>query len=332
MIMKKLIYLFCVLISFNSCEKSEDTPSNLNTDFNQKILDGYFVKSIAFDKQGNTWIGTFKQGLIKYNSSETTVYNSLNSIIPDTSVIYDIAVDSRNNIWISCEGLIKYDGNSFIQYNSKNTPIPEDFVESIAIDSKDNIWFTSCRFRQGGIVKYDGTNWTIYTPDNSNLPVNSVKSIAIDNNDNVWLALSEIVNDSYLVKISNTNWTIYTSNDLGFSPYYFGNIQINSKNQLCGAIDYSLSSMGANQGPQVFIFNGETSEQLQYDSISNIKSITVDNEDNIWCIGYGGYAVYDGQNWTIDDSSFRDVSVFAIEQSQDNKIWIGTGDGIYIND
>ena len=76
--------------------------------------------------------------------------------------------------------------------------------------------------------------------------------------------------------------------------------------------------MGANQGPQVFIFNGETTEQLQYDSISGIKSITVDSEDNIWCIGYGGYAVY--------------VSVFAIEQSQDNKIWIGTGDGIYIND
>ena len=339
--MKKLIYLFSILISLNSCEKlninpenfnSDFNPGNLNTDFNQKILDGYFIKSIAFDHQGNAWIGTFKQGLIKHNSNGITIFNSANSIIPDTSVIYDIAVDSKDNIWISCEGLIKYDGNDFIQYNSTNTPIPEDFVYSIAIDSKDNIWFTSCRFRQGGIVKYDGSNWTVYTPDNSDLPVNSVKSIAIDKNDNVWLALSEIVNDSYLVRISNSHWTIYTSDDIGFSPYYFGNIQINNKNHLCGAIDYSLSSSGTNQGPQVFMFDGSTTKQLQNDSISNIRSITVDKENNIWCISYGGYAIFDGENWTIDNSSFKEHSVFAIEQARDNKIWIGTGNGIYIND
>jgi len=329
--MKRLIYLFSILISLSPCEKPDNNPKDLQTDFNQKILDGYFVTSIAFDNKGNVWIGTFKQGLIKYNSNGTIIYNSSNSIITDTSVIYDIAVDSKNNIWISCEGLIKYDGNNFTQFNSTNTTIPEDFVVSIAIDSRDNIWFTSCRFRQGGIVKYDGNNWTVFTPDNSDLPVNSVKSIAIDNNDNVWLALSEAVNNSYLVKISNNNWTIFTSNDLGFSPYYFGNIQINSKNELCGAIDYSLSSIMANHGPQVFKFDGKITDQLQFDSISNVKSITVDNEDNIWCITYNGYAVFDGVNWTIDDSSFKE-SVFAIEQAPDNKIWIGTGDGIYIND
>lgn len=330
--MKKLICYLTIWISLSSCEKSTDNPDKLHNDFNQNILDGYFVKSIAFDKHDNAWIGTFNQGLIKYNSGKTIVYNSENSIVPDSSVIYDIEVDSKNNVWISCKGLLKYDGNNFTHYNSSNTPIPEDFVESIAIDSKDHVWFSSSRFRQGGVVKYDGAIWTVYTPDNSDLPVNSVKSVAIDKNDNVWLALSEIVGYAYLVKISNNTWTIYTSADLGFSPYYFGNIQINSQNKVCGAIDYSLSSMITNNGPQVFIFDGESSEKLQYDSISNIKSITVDNQDNIWCIGYGGYAVYNGQKWTIDYSSFKEESVFAIEQATDDKIWIGTGDGIYISD
>jgi len=186
-------------------------------------------------------------------------------------------------------------------------------------------------FRQGGIVKYDGIDWKVYTPDNSDLPVNFVQSIAIDKDDNVWLALNEIVNEAYLVKISGDNWTIYTSTYLGFKPYYFGNIRINSQNRLCGAIDYSLSSMITNNGPQVFIFDGAYSEQLQYDSISNIKFITVDNENNIWCGAYGGYAVFNGEKWIIDNSSFKEESVFAIEQSLDNKIWIGTGDGIFIN-
>jgi ligand-binding sensor domain-containing protein len=329
--MKRILILLAIGISLYSCEKGDENPK-LNTVFNRQILDGYFIKSIAFDNLGNAWIGTFKQGLIRYNTSETVIYNSTNSIISDTSVIYDIAVDSKNNIWISCEGLIKFDGSDFTKYNSVNTPMPEDFISSIAIDSKDNIWFSSSRWRQGGLVKYDNSNWTVYTPDNSELPVNLVQSITIDKNDDVWLALNEIVNDAYLVKIANNNWTIYTSSDLGFTPYYLGNIEINSQNKLCGAIDYSLSSMWINNGPQVFIYNGISTEQLQFDNESNITFITVDNEDNIWCGTYDGYAVYHGQKWTIDNSSFKEEGVFVIEQSPDNKIWIGTSDGIYIND
>ena len=82
------------------------------------------------------------KGLLKYNSNGITVYNSANSIIRDENPIWDIAVDSKDNVWIGCEGLIKYNGNEFIHYNSTNTSIPEDVVFSIAIDSKDHIWFT----------------------------------------------------------------------------------------------------------------------------------------------------------------------------------------------
>lgn len=330
--MKNKIYLFILFIFIASCEKVKDDFQSMQMDFNKKILAGYFIKSIAFDTDGNAWIGTFKQGLIKYNSNGITVYNSSNSIIPDSSVIYDIAVDSKDNVWISCNGLIKYDGKDFIQYNSENTPIPEDFIGSIAIDSKDNVWFSSSRFRQGGFGKFDGQNWIIYTPENSELPVNFVQSIDIDNNDNVWIAFSEIVNDAYLIKISNENWTTYTSADLGFTPYYFGNIQVNSKNELCGAIDYSLSSTISNLGPQVFIFDGESAQQLEFDSISNLKFITIDNEDNIWCAGYGVLAFFDGENWSIDQNSFKENGIFAIEQSLDGNIWIGTGEGVYISD
>lgn len=332
--MRKLICVLIIVISLCSCDKSDDNhkvPGNINTNFDQKILNGYFVTSIAFDSKGNAWIGTFKQGLIKYNSQETIVYDSSNSLIPANSVIWDIAVDSKGNVWIGCEGLIKFDGENFTLYNSQNTTIPEDFVYSIDIDSKDNIWFTSCRFRQGGIVKYDGTKWKVYTPDNSELPVNFVHSIAIDNNDNIWLALGEIVTQTYFVKISGDKWTTYTVADLGFSPYYIGNIQISSYNEICASVDYSLSSTWVNSGPQVFVFDGNTSMQLQFDSITKIKSIKVDNEDNIWCNTYNGYAVYNWDIWVVDDSIFKDIGSFTIEQSLDNRIWIGTGDGVFIN-
>jgi ligand-binding sensor domain-containing protein len=329
--MRKLVFILAFVFSLNSCEKTSHVGTP-DTNFKLKILDGYFIKSIAFDSKGNAWIGTFKQGLIKYNPQETVIFNSENSNLPSNSVIWDIAVDSKDNVWIGCEGLIKYDGNKFTHFNTTNSPVPEDFVYSIAIDSKDNIWFTSCRFKEGGFVKFDGTNWEIYTPDNSDLPVNSVKSITIDNYDNVWLALSEIVNNTYLIKISGTNWKKYTSEDLGFVPYYFGNIDINSQNKICGAIDYSLSSLGINPGPQVFVFDGQNSEQLRINDNARIISLTVDHEDNIWCALSGGYAVYNGEQWIVDDSAYRESGVFTIKQSGDNMIWLGTGDGIFIND
>jgi len=333
--MKNITLISVLLISLTSCEKAtflDNSPGNPDTSFDTKILDGYFVKSIAFDSKGNAWIGTFKQGLIKYNPRETIIYNSSNSILPAGMVIWDIAVDSKDNVWIGCDGIIKYDGNKFTHYNTSNSPIPEDFVYSIAIDSKDNVWFTSCRFREGGFVRFDGNDWEVFTPDNSDLPVNSVKGIAIDSDDNVWLALSEVVNNTYLIKISGTNWKTFTSEDLGFVPYYFTNIDINSQNKICGAIDYSLSSLGINPGPQVFIFDEHYTEQLRISDMARIKSLTVDDEDNIWCSMSGGYAVFNGEGWNVDDSTFRESSVFTIKQATDKRIWLGTGDGIFIND
>jgi ligand-binding sensor domain-containing protein len=332
--MRNIFCLMMIAIVLASCEKSSinhKTNGDPNTTFDTKILSGYFVISIAFDSKGNAWIGTFKQGLIKYNSRETTVYNSSNSLIPANAVISDIAIDSKDNVWIGCEGLIKYDGNKFSLYNSKNTIIPEDFVHSIDIDSKDNIWFTSCRFREGGIVKYDGINWEVFTPENSDLPVNLIQSLAIDHNDNVWLALGETVTQTYLVKISGKGWTTYSGDDIGFAPYYLGDIVINSQNEVCASIDYSLSSSFIHSGPKAFVFDGNYSVRLDPGSETMIRSLKVDNEDNIWCNTFNGFAVYNWDKWTINDSIFKDMGSFTIEQAPDKKIWIGTGDGIYIN-
>lgn len=331
--MKKLIYLFCLLIVFGSCRKQNDSPDALNTNFNHKILDGYFVTAIAFDHLGNAWIGTFKQGLIKYGADGIVVYNSTNSIISATAIINDIAVDSKNNVWIGADGLYKFDGSSFKVYNTANKTIPEDYVPSVAIDSKDNVWFSSCRMGTGGVVKYDGTNWNLYTPANSVLPVNFVKSITIDKNDNVWLAFTQTVLQTYLAKISKDIWTVYSNKELGFSPYYYGSIKTDSKNQLWGAIDYSLSSMSSNKRPMAFVFNGNSATQYQNDdNWFGFWSITIDNKDRIWGIDIYGYTVYDGTKWITDHETFKDNSLFTIEQAPDGKMWMGTSTGVYIND
>lgn len=339
--MKNLGFLFCLLVFMHSCKKSDDQIPIVNTPFDKMVLEGYDATSIAFDKSGNAWMGTYNWNgtynnpeLIRYNkaSEEIIIYNSSNSIIEEGTFIWDIEVDNQGNIWIGSDGIIKFDGNTFSKYNSKNSPIPVDFVHSITVDPEDNIWFSSSSHLEGGLVKYDGTNWTVYTPENTVMPYNGVKSIAIDKNNNLWLALYRAVTESCLVKIANDNWKTYTSNELGFTPFLFGNIQINSKNQICGAIDYTFSDSQNIHDPQIFIFDEKNTMQLQCDTVLNITKIVVDREDNIWGMSRNAYVMYNGTGWTIDDTTFNNLTINTIELSNEGNVWIGTDNGVYIND
>jgi ligand-binding sensor domain-containing protein len=328
--MRNIICSVIILVIVISCDKSDrPEPENIEIRDYQKILDNYFVTSIAFDKLGNAWIGTFHTELIKYNSADTIVFDSNNSVLPSSGMISDIAIDSKNNIWIACDKLIKYDGHSFTAYNDKNLNISKIISSPIAIDSKDNIWFVS-----KGVVNYDGTTFNFFESENSKLPGKVVYDIAIDRNDVVWLSengKNVNSNDCYIVKISDDDWTIYGSNELGFTPYYLDNIRTNSKNQVCGNINYSFSSEINDKGPKAFIFDGHKCEMLYYrnDSTKRFNLLSISRDDKIRFGGNNGaYYVYDGINWFMDDTTFK--SIFAIEQSNDGKIWIGTGNGIFI--
>lgn len=333
--MKKIICILCIAAFCYSCDKMEQEQEIRG--FKLESLDGYVVQAIAFDSKGNAWIGTFKKGIIRYNENENEIvlYNSENSILPEDLILWDIAVDRNDNVWIGADGLWKFDGKKFTHYNSQNTAMPEDVVWSIAVDSKNNIWFASCRFNQGGLVKYDGRTWTAYTPDNSPLPTNSVKGIAIDKSDNIWLSLSDYVSRSSLVKISNDTWTVYGEKELGFMPYYMGGIQFDSKNRLWGAIDYSLSSAMVGHSPHFFIFDGKQTTQLSCGNnirVGGRPQITIDNRDNVWCFGIGmASGVWIGEQWKqFDNSVLGGLNPWIIKEDPKGRLWFGTESGIYI--
>ena len=331
--MKKVISILCIAAFFYSCDKIEQEARG----FKLESLDGYVVKAIDFDSKGNAWIGTQGKGFIRYNENENEIvlYNSENSILPKDFVLWDIAVDRNDNVWIGADGLWKFDGKNFTHYNSQNTTMPEDVVWSIAVDSENNIWFASCRFNQGGLVKYDGRTWTTYTPDNSPLPTNSIKGIAIDKSDNIWLSLSDYVTRSSLVKISNDTWTVYGEKELGFMPYYMGGIQFDSKNRLWGVIDYSLSSAMGGHSPHFFIFDEKQTTQLTCGNnirVGGRPQITIDNKDNVWCFGIGMTSgVWIGEQWQqFDNSVLGGLNPWIIKEDPKGRLWFGSENGIYI--
>jgi ligand-binding sensor domain-containing protein len=330
--MKILVYPLFLFLALQACERAA-IPDTFPAEFNTRILEDYFVSSIAFEGDGTAWIGTFKQGLIRYHDGDITVFDASNSPVNDTLVIRSIAADGKGNVWIGCGGLIHYNGTDFSHYTSENSPIPVDLVDHIALDSRDVVWFSSSRFREGGLVRFNGTAWDVYTPENSPLPEAFIHGICIDRLDNIWIAPAAYVDEAFLVRKSGAYWKEYSDKDLGFSPYYFGSMEVNSRNEIFVSIDYTLSSLWQHPGPDMFRFNGITCEQIHADSLrSHVKFISIDRNDRVWCAGFGQYRIYDRGNWSHWNNSFQGIGIFAIEQAPDGKMWIGTGEGIYISD
>jgi ligand-binding sensor domain-containing protein len=302
---------------------------------NQTILEDYRISSIAFEGNGGAWIGT-SVGLIHYSTTHSILYNSQNSLI--NSAIWDIAIDSKNNIWIGTNGLIKFDGKRFTAYNTKNSDIPDDVVNTIAIDSNDEIWITSST--RGGIslAMFDGESFEVFSTENSPLPANITTAIVIDNEDNIWVSAILGALHSYLIKISDESWTVYDSVDFKQKIFWISDLDIDSKNQVCGAIDYGLSSERF-PSPHVFCFNGDNFETYSLDSThGNFASIMVDRHDKVWYSFGMGYAYHDGNDWskTISETtnengnSYWKTSFRTIEEAPDGNIWVGTTEGIRI--
>ena len=334
--MKNLVFISIIaaLTVLMSCSEDDVLSGSVSGD---RILNDFFVTSIKFDNSGNAWIGTFKQGVIKYNDRKSTLFNSSNSPL-DGVVVNSIAIDSKNNIWIGANGLVKYDGKEFKLYNNENTPIPENYIHSINIDKDDNIWFSSSRHMTGGVVKFDGNNkWNtfIYKDTESGIEGCIISGIAIAG-DNVWAGI-QTSDNNHLMKISSNNETTYIGNDQGLEAYSLGRLCADKNSNVYMIHDYSYSSaLVFNDGPHLFVTDGKSINAITC-PYGEINLINTDSKGNLWCVRSFNSRVllrYNGKEW-VDFNIIRedeDNTIFCIEEAPDGKIWLGTGKGIYIID
>jgi ligand-binding sensor domain-containing protein len=339
----KISYFVILVVTisvFVSCDQEllrpDPIPDPSKFAANQTILEDFFVKCIAFGNDGSAWIGT-TEGLIHYSQTHSILYNDQNSMLTELRIL-DIAVDSKDNIWIGSNGLLKFDGKRFTHFTKANSDIPVDHVSSLAIDSNDNVWVASSRPGVGGLAKYSGDKFEVYTPENSPLPAHHTEAIAIDSEDNLWASAMLGVNFIYIIRISGETWTIYDSNNFEQKIPWITDLDIDSQNRLCGAIDFGLAP-NRFTSPHVFRFNGDGFDTFTVDSITGwTGKILVDNNDRFWySFGYG-YAYYNGTNWekTISEvveaepRGYYKTNYNTFQQAPDGNIWIGTSDGIII--
>lgn len=329
--MKRLLPLFLFALLINACKTSE---SPVPLQISGANLQDYHIISIAFDAKGTAWLGTLSQGLIRHSGTSIAVFDSTNSIL-NKAAIWDIEVDKKGNVWLGTDALIKYDGSKFTRYESGLYNLPRNAVRSLAIDGADNVWFSAGASRQGGLVKYDGSRFTAFTPENSKLPGNLIAGIAIDQKNTVWVALNDGVTATSIVRISDGKWDIFGAKELGFNPYYYGNIVIDKNNDLLASINYGLSSTIVPGRPQIFRFNGQSTQVINLPD-ENKKSymtqqVFADRDNRIWAAFWDDkeYGVFRNGKWELKDLE-ESGGIFAINQSPSGEIWLGAGKGVYI--
>lgn len=341
--MKKVFKLLAILLPVIqlSCERDLNSPDPVSGSIRitDHILRGYFVTCITFDGKGTAWIGTFRQGLIKYDG-HAEYYHSKNSSLPDSAAMWDITADKEDNVWIGTDkGLIKYDQKDFTRYTASNSPLAENTVWSLAADENNVLWMASSRFMLGGLMKLDGLVWTLYTPENSELPFRGVRDVTVDGRNNIWAAVDGGVGKGRIIKIAGDQWTQFDEEDFGFMPYSFGCLAADAVHYLYVSMDYSLSSSYDMTRPNLVRYDGSKWTVInpvdgKGESAGYVGKITVDLFGNVWATlnGREGFdlGVFDGKKWIFNDAAFPANWGSEIAVDPSNTVWLGTGDGIFL--
>ncbi|MDP4266673.1 MAG: two-component regulator propeller domain-containing protein [Bacteroidota bacterium] len=279
------------------------------------ILPDNQIRSIAVDKEGDKWFGTYN-GLVKFDGINWSIYNKSNSGLPVNSVL-SLAIDKEGNKWIGTYngGLVKFDGVNWKVYNIKNSSLPDNIILSIAIDKEGNKWIGT-NFH--GLVKFDGENWTTYNTNNSGLPDNQIRSIAVDKEGNKWIGTYQ----GGLSKFDGVKWIVYNQDNSKLPDDKVLSVAIDSKGNKW--IDMFNGGLAKFDRLNWTIYNMSDTEF----QCNSVLSIVIDIEGNKWIGMYsGGLTKFDGKKlikYKISNSGLPDNFVQSIAIDINGNKWIGT--------
>ena len=163
------------------------------------------IMSIVEGSEGDIWLGTLGDGLIKFNSVSNSVLNFKHNpldenTIPDNDVIA-LEKDKSGILWLGTSlgrGITQLQinrkkFNHVTHYPGVSNSLSDNVVWSITEDKDGYIWLGTYR---GGLNKYDkGKNKVVtykHNPNDPNsIPDNHIRSLAVDNYNNLWVGCFE---------------------------------------------------------------------------------------------------------------------------------------------
>ena len=257
------------------------------------------IIDITIDNLDNKWLGTWQNGIIKYDDTDWINFTTSNSGLPNNQ-INSIANDNNGNIWIgTSSGLTKFDGTNWTNYNTTNSNLPTNSIVSIAIDNNNNVWLTTAN----ELVEFTGNTWNIYNDNSVGNWFGGSNSLRIDSNNKKWLSAG------YGIKsFDGSNWEYF--NYLGSNNSCLLDCQTTSL-----AIDVNSNVwIGAHQecNNGGLLNFSECNSYLTSNSDlpdNNILSLNIDSNGIKWIGTFNGLAKLDNQSLSTDENNFVDINI-----------------------
>ncbi len=313
------------------------------------------IMAILEDKQNCLWLGTFGNGLIKFNKIENSFthfeHNPLNPNSLSGNDVISLCEDSSGIIWAGThlgEGITKLEMSKVKFGQIRNDPansnsLSDDVVWAIYQDTHKNLWIGTYR---GGLNKYDIKNnrftHFFHNPTNRlSISDNHVRAIAEDKFGNFWIGTYSGGLDRF-----NTLTGKFTS--FKHDPNVPSSIGANQVQDIF--IDSSSNVWLATftGGINRFKITNPESSEIKFDHFVNNPSDTCslcdnrvytlyeDREGILWIGTFGGgldkyikktNSFIHYKNDPKDNYSLSDDRVLSIFEDSNGTMWIGTYGG-----
>lgn len=171
----------------------------------------FTITSIAEDKNGNLWIGTWGKGIVVINKNFKKIKHLFHtddslSVLPSNR-IRKILCDTNGRIWIATFGsglclineysdnYTKFDIRTFIHSSDKKYSLSDDKIISLYQDSKKNLWIGTFYGGLNFIPRIDQQDFNsdvqfLHYKNSSNpnsISNNTIMEITEDKNGNLWI-------------------------------------------------------------------------------------------------------------------------------------------------
>lgn len=339
----KMIAMLIVTLLFYSCSetgKLHHGNESVNKSKTGVIGDtvsqpGNNIMVIYQDKKNNYWMGSWEDGLYKYDGKVVLHYTTEQGL--PSNRVEEIKEDESGNLYFNTSGgIIKYDGDRFIKLQ-----VSIGDIESWALSNND-IWFKNFTdaqsvFRYDGIVLHQlkipkvalGEEWIEKNP--SSLNPYAIYCTYKDSKGHVWFGTAAIG----VFRYDGTKFDWITENDVTELHYGPSNGVRSIAEDKDGCFwfnsnyRYKITDNNAISGTP-FYERQKSIGNLDGKPDSNINeylSIVKDDENNLWIATYvDGVWKYDGttvRHYAVQENG-KDIKLFYVYNDKQGTIWLGT--------
>lgn len=198
------------------------------------------VSLLVVDDSGNLWasvkyewfgLGLYAywaldgKGLIRFDGSAWTVYDTTNSDLP-SDVVTALSLDRSGNLWVGGFGHVtRFDGAQWTTITSPAWYTLIGWVTGIAIDAAGGVWFGDGMYTVGdesrgaGLKRLCGLGDTTLTWWDSGLLSNIIYGLKLDANENLWIM--HVGPSDYGLSVYQQGGIVYTQESIQSIPARF---------------------------------------------------------------------------------------------------------------